>query len=144
MNNNAVPAVNSLTTGDLEWMLTHADYFRVDELDNSLAAFLVGFSEGSSYPSVNYQWFASRYAAFAYIDRIVVDPGKRRSGSASRLYADFFKRLARRSGLATCEVNLKPENPASMAFHTALGFERTGTQDSADGAKTVAMLECRL
>jgi predicted GNAT superfamily acetyltransferase len=39
-----------------------------------------------------------------------------------------------------CEVNLAPPNPASDAFHAALGFAEVGTVVIEGGAKTVRYL----
>ena len=141
MNNAAVPAVNALSIDELTWLCEHAHYCRVDDAGDGITAFLIGFAEGSDYESVNYRWFADRYAAFAYVDRIVVHPARRRRGSARRLYADFFQQLAAKSGRATCEVNIRPPNPVSLAFHETLGFEQVGSQESEGGTKTVALLE---
>ncbi len=40
----------------------------------------------------------------------------------------------------TCEVNLVPPNPGSLAFHHRLGFERMGELQHIPGEKEVAML----
>ena len=44
----------------------------------------------------------------------------------------------------TCEVNLRPPNPGSMAFHRAMGFDEVGTQNTEGGSKTVSLLVKRL
>ena len=57
------------------------------------------------------------------------------------LYAAVFAE-AERLGLpeVTCEVNLDPPNPGSLAFHERLGFERLGSQATKGGSVTVALL----
>jgi len=40
----------------------------------------------------------------------------------------------------TCEVNLRPENDASISFHSCLGFVEVGRQMTEGGAKEVALL----
>ena len=42
----------------------------------------------------------------------------------------------------TCEVNIEPPNPASLAFHSRLGFSEVDRQDT--GYATVTLLARRL
>jgi predicted GNAT superfamily acetyltransferase len=39
-----------------------------------------------------------------------------------------------------CEVNQNPPNPASDAFHAALGFAEVGSASVYDGSRTVRYL----
>jgi predicted GNAT superfamily acetyltransferase len=39
-----------------------------------------------------------------------------------------------------CEVNVRPRNDASLAFHEAIGFREVGQQDTDGGAKRVSLL----
>jgi predicted GNAT superfamily acetyltransferase len=41
-----------------------------------------------------------------------------------------------------CEVNIQPPNPASLAFHTRIGFRDIGRQAFVPGRKEVVYLEC--
>ena len=61
-----------------------------------------------------------------------------RRGFAKRLYRDLIERamLAGQS-FVTCEIDSDPPNPASDAFHTALGFSQVGTATIHAGLKTV-------
>ena len=43
-------------------------------------------------------------------------------------------------GEVTCEVNLEPPNPASLAFHARLGFRQVGEQVTKGGSVRVALL----
>jgi hypothetical protein len=43
-----------------------------------------------------------------------------------------------------CEVNADPPNPASDAFHTALGFAEVGSASIHAGSKTVRYLARRI
>ena len=40
----------------------------------------------------------------------------------------------------TCEVNIEPPNPASLAFHARMGFDRVGEQSTKGGEVVVALL----
>ncbi len=107
----------------------------------NVAAFLLAFDQDADYDSPNYLWFRERYPRFVYVDRIVVAPAMRKRGLANRLYEDLF-RVANDAGhdRVVCEVNSDPPNPASDAFHAALGFVEVGQASIHDGTKTVRYL----
>jgi predicted GNAT superfamily acetyltransferase len=104
-------------------------------------AFLLAFEQDADYDSPNFVWFRERLARFVYIDRVVVAPPARGRGHARRLYDELFER-ARAAGhdQVVCEVNAEPPNPASDAFHAALGFREIGQAAIHDGRKTVRYL----
>jgi predicted GNAT superfamily acetyltransferase len=105
-------------------------------------ALLLTFDQAADYDSVNYLWFRERYPAFVYVDRVVVADRARGRGLARRLYDDLFA-AAKAAGhdRIVCEVNSDPPNPASDAFHAALGFVPVGTGQIHGGKKTVTYLE---
>ncbi len=104
-------------------------------------AFLLAFDQAADYDSPNFLWFRTRYLRFIYVDRIVVSSSARGQGHARRLYEDLFA-ATRRAGhdLIVCEVNSRPPNPASDAFHAALGFHEVGRAAIHDGRKAVRYL----
>ena len=107
----------------------------------SLEAFLLAFDQDADYDSPNFLWFKSRYDRFVYVDRIVVAPEARGRGHARTLYDDLFARAARAGhDRVVCEINSEPPNPASDAFHAALGFAEVGSAVIHGGAKTVRYL----
>lgn len=140
LNEAAVPAVNSMPPADLRDLLARALVADVAEVDGSVAGFVVCLGEGLSYGSDNYRWFSARYAAFAYIDRAVVDAGQRDGGLGTALYDSVETRLTGRRPVLTCEVNEEPPNPASMRFHMRRGFEPVGRQRTEGGRKSVVLL----
>ncbi len=100
-------------------------------------ALLLAFDQGADYDSPNFLWFRERHARFVYVDRIVVAPAARGRGHARRLYEHLFDRArAAGHGQIVCEVNADPPNPASDAFHAALGFRQVGSA-TLPGGKTV-------
>lgn len=105
-------------------------------------ALLLAFDQDADYDSVNYLWFRGRFDRFVYVDRVVVADAARGRGLARRLYDDLFA-AARAAGHAriVCEVNSDPPNPASDAFHAALGFVPVGAAQIHGGKKTVTYLE---
>lgn len=141
INQAEVPAVGDIPLSRLEWFHEVAAYLRLAAVEGEPAGFLLGLRPGLDYASENYRWFSRRYADFCYIDRLAVAAAWRRRGIASALYADI-EAYARTIGapLLACEVNLRPRNDVSLAFHAARGFEEVGRQDTEGGTKTVAML----
>ncbi|MGE0725578.1 MAG: GNAT family N-acetyltransferase, partial [Alphaproteobacteria bacterium] len=100
-------------------------------------AFLLAFDQDADYDSPNFLWFRARLTRFVYVDRVVVAPAARGRGLARALYGDLFE-AARPAAhdRVVCEVNSHPPNPASDAFHAALGFAEIGTAAIHGGAKT--------
>jgi hypothetical protein len=142
MNESAVPHVNSLKIAEMHDLHDQAAYFRVAAAHDhgSISAFLVGLTPDAAYSSPNFLWFCRNYPAFAYIDRIAVAENARRHGLASALYGDFERYFAARFPLLACEINLRPSNPASMAFHLRRGFRQVGSQTIEQDKKEVAMM----
>ena len=108
-------------------------------------ALLLTFDQDADYDSPNFLWFRARYPTFVYVDRVVVADSARGRGLAKALYDDLFA-AATSAGheRIVCEVNSDPPNPASEAFHAALGFVPVGTAEIHGGQKTVTYLERRL
>lgn len=106
------------------------------------AGFVVTMAGDADHDSGNFAWFAERYEAFGYLDRIVVHEDFRRRGLASRVYDEVEARVAETAPLLALDVNSEPPNPASLAFHAARGYERVGERDFGD--HRVALLVKRL
>ena len=68
----------------------------------------------------------------------------RRRGVASSLYRDFFHFAGPRTALVTCEVNTRPVNAESLAFHESFEFREVGSQETDGGAKTVSLMAVEL
>ncbi len=141
LNEAAVPTVNSVPLSRMAWFLDVAPYFRVAEVDNDIAGFLIGLVPGIDYVSMYYRWFCDRYEHFAYIDRVVVAERNRGQRIGWQFYTDFL-RFAKenRAPCLVCEVNVEPPNPGSMAFHKAFGFDQISTLSNEDGSKVVATM----
>src|SRR5450830_769908 len=140
LNDAAAPAVPITSIDDMAGLLRVAGFASaaVDEADESaVLGFVIGMRPGSEYASENYRYFQGRGTDFLYVDRIVVREATRGSGIGRVLYASVFE-LARAEGRTevTCEVNLLPPNPESLAFHARLGFERVGEQDTKNGSRS--------
>ena len=140
LNEAAVRFLSPLDREQLARLRGHAAYHRVLADGDSVAAFLLAFREGAPYASPNYQWFATRYPRFLYIDRVVVAADWQGRGLGQRLYTDLFA-YARDTdaGLVTCEFDIEPPNEPSRRFHAAFGFREVGTQFVGAGGKRVSL-----
>jgi predicted GNAT superfamily acetyltransferase len=113
-------------------------------------ALLIAFDHGAAYDNPNFRWFKDRFPRFVYIDRVVVSEGARGRGLARALYRDLFARAARGGyERVVCEINQAPPNPASDAFHAALGFDAVGSAvlpsaGNPGAGKTVRYFSCAL
>jgi predicted GNAT superfamily acetyltransferase len=142
LNDAAVPAVNALGPEGLAAHVPRCEVAVVVPADDgSPLAFLLALAPGADYPSENYRWFAAHRPGSLYVDRIVVAPHAHGRGLGRLLY-DVVAERAQALGLAeiTCEVNLEPPNPGSLAFHSRLGFAPVGEQVTKEGTVRVALL----
>jgi predicted GNAT superfamily acetyltransferase len=75
------------------------------------------------------------------VDRIVVASTACGRGCARRLYLDLFEHAVRAGhDRIVCEVNTRPPNPESDAFHAALGFIEVSSASIHNDSKTVRYL----
>ena len=136
-------ALNNLFAAELSYL----DEARLDHLlaqaflarkVGDVEALLLTFDQDADYDSPNFVWFRQRYPRFVYVDRVVTDERARGRGHARRLYQHLFE-MAHEAGhtVIACEVNSEPPNPASDAFHAALGFRAVGGSAIHGGKKIV-------
>ena len=141
LNNSHTPHVNALTEEEFAWLVAHAGYFRVAADAGGIAGFVLCLPAGTEYWSGNYRWFTERYTDFLYLDRVVVSPGVRRGGVGRALYDDVHTTAAGRWLRIVLEVNLRPPNPVSTAFHEAMRYRAVGVREYDEGQKAVQMYE---
>lgn len=141
LNDAAYPAVPITSADEMAALLATAGFTLAARDGGTLIGFVIGMRPGAGYSSENYRFFDARSSDFLYVDRIVIDASRRGVGTGRGLYEAVFA-LAREEGLreVTCEVNLDPPNPESLAFHARMGFERVGEQETKNGSVTVALL----
>ncbi|TIL82845.1 MAG: GNAT family N-acetyltransferase [Mesorhizobium sp.] len=139
----AILALNNEHAAELSWLEAERLSFLLGEAFyarriGALEAFIMTFDQDADYDSPNFLWFRERYPRFVYVDRVVVAAAARGRGHARRLYEDLFEHVARSGqAIVTCEVNADPPNPASDAFHAALGFAEVGDAVIHGGKKAV-------
>ena len=142
LNAEAVPDVNALTEQEMAAVRAKCDVALVaTDPGGTIIAFLLSLGSGEDYASENYVWFESRGVAHQYIDRIVVSAQAKGTGVGRAMYESVFQRaLERGANEITCEVNVMPPNPGSLAFHERMGFRRIGEQDTKGGTVRVALM----
>jgi len=142
LNNEAAPAVNLLSEDELSALFAMCDVALVaTDRDSAVIAFVLSLGGGQPYESENYQWFEKREVRHQYIDRIVVGSPAKGSGIGRALYESIFERARERGATdVTAEVNVRPHNPGSIAFHERLGFRQLAEQETKDGTVRVALL----
>lgn len=142
LNNGATPHVNALNEEEFAWLANRAKYFRVLEDAGGVAGFVLCVPSGLDYWSENYRWFTRRYSEFLYLDRVIVAERARRMGVGRAMYDDLHATAVAADWLrVTLEVNLRPPNPVSVAFHEKLGYRAVGVREYEDGKKIVQMYE---
>lgn len=140
INDAAYPAVPLTPASELAELIALSRLTLVAD-DGEPAGFVVAIAPGAEYASENYAFFSARSRDFLYVDRIVLAERLRGRGVGPRLYAAVAD-VARAEGATevTCEVNVRPANPGSLAFHAREGFVEVGRQATKGGAVEVALL----
>ena len=123
INNDAVPAVNSLNVSELLDIVDISQKTWVVEEEDTIGGVLIVIGPGESYRSTNYSWLDSQFTNFCYVDRIVIDPTNKRKGYGRLLYLALEEHAIHvGADVLLCEVNVEPENPQSLSFHASLGW----------------------
>ena len=135
---NEIHEINQENSPDVGDIPSIKEFKELIELSEEIYVFkdkdkIIGFTllmrEGSSYKSENYKFISSQYDRFLYVDRIAIQSNYRRRGLAETIYKKAIND-AKRLGLdLLCEVNTRPRNDISLAFHSKMGFREIGTQD---------------
>lgn len=137
INQGEVPAVGTETLEDLAGIAEQSLIALVVELDDEIAGFCLVLAPGADYDSLNYRWFSERYDDFVYLDRVAFPAAHQGHGLGRAIYAEVERLAAERRPTAThftLEVNLRPRNDQSLAFHDRLGFVEVGQQETDYGA----------
>jgi len=140
LNEASVHFLSPLSMDGLLQLHGASNWHRVVDIEGRVAAFLLTLPEGASYESVNYRWFAARYARFLYVDRVVVAEARQGLGLGRSLYEELFAH-ARAAGVPriTAEFDVEPPNEASRRFHASFGFVEVGSETIRDGKKRVSL-----
>jgi hypothetical protein len=139
LNAESVAVLSPMGTDRLRLLAGMAHLHLVAVDPTGVIGFLMAFVDGSSYDSVNYRWFASRFRRFLYLDRMVVATSLRGCGVGHAFHV-AAEQHAVATGLAWLvgEIDLDPPNPVSLSYHERLGFVEVGRQ-ALPGGKVVSM-----
>ena len=153
LNNEWVPEVSELDADRLDHILGQASLALLavdpgpDGADDQLLGLVIVIAPGADYDSPNYRFFegagvpGAEGTEFRYVDRIIVATAAHRRGVGRLLYDAVFDHAAVEGApRVTCEVNVDPPNPVSLAFHSSLGFAEVGRQSNYGGEVTVAFM----
>jgi uncharacterized protein len=141
LNNAAVPAVSEVDQTRLRHLIAQSPIALIttstaDGSPEEITGFCLVMGPGADYDSVNFTWFAQRYERFIYLDRVVVDPVHHGQGLGRALYEEVIARSQKIMPEAEefcLEVNLRPRNDQSLAFHDRMGFTEVGQQETPYG-----------
>ena len=130
INEENIPEVGSLAEiEDFKARVNWSENIFVYKCEDIIKAFVLCMREGQAYKSPNYEYLSNRFQKFLYVDRIAVQKEFRRKGIAEKIYSTVIDKGKQNNLDILCEVNTRPSNEASMAFHQKMGFEEIGTND---------------
>ena len=139
LNNDHAQELSWLEPARLQHLVEQA--FLARRIGN-LDAFLLAFDQGARLRQPEFPLVPRR--AFRALSMSTASwslSSARGRGHARRLYDDLFRHaVAAGHERVVCEVNTQPPNPASDAFHAALGFVEVGAASIYDGSRTVRYL----
>ena len=130
INQENIPEVGDLSElEDFRARVNLSKNIFVYKWEDIIKAFVLCMREGQPYNSPNYQYISSRFEKFLYVDRIAVQEKFRRKGLAEKIYSTVIDKGKENNLDILCEVNTRPSNKPSMAFHQKMGVEEIGTND---------------
>ncbi len=140
LNQKNIPELGYLLNSEVLTSLIKNAFLTITlKEENKIIGFCLLFKNGSSYDSPNYSYFNNKYDKFIYVDRVVVASDFTGNGGGKLMYDHVFEMADNEQLIICCEVNEKPLNEVSLAFHRRLGFNKT--HEKVYTKKKVAFLE---
>ena len=105
------------------------------ENSESALGYALAFHREAPYDGEEFLVMRSALAEpFVYIDQVAVAAGHKGRGIGRALYEELERGAGRRRiRFLCCEVNTKPSNPDSSAFHKRMGFEFAAALATSEG-----------
>lgn len=141
LNSRARPNVAALDDAELARLDALSDAHVVVLEGDAILGYALTFARDDAYDGEEFLTFRSQIAQpFTYIDQVVVSQSVQRSGVGRLLYEAIERASAIRGAFTLCcEVNTVPPNPASLAFHSRLGFGSLGSLATRDGRRVTLL-----
>lgn len=108
-----------------ESILKKSPYCYVDEIENSIAGFLLAYPNDLIEPKDEiHSYLIKKYPEedFVYIFQVAIDPKYQRKGVGEKLYKQLFDDTKMIKKVVVTSKN--PYNVASEKFHLKLGFKK--------------------
>ena len=124
INRTSIPNVFELNAHEFSLLLNLCEYSKVINFNNEIAGYIFVVGRGQAYDGEEYNWFCENLNdEFLYVDQIAIGGKWQGMGCGRALYKDLENYAVNHQKTAlVCEVNYKPLNQSSMAFHKRLGF----------------------
>jgi predicted GNAT superfamily acetyltransferase len=135
VNASGRPGVARLDDAELARLLSLPNEHLVATDEGAAFAYALAFHRAAPYDGEEFRVLRSALTQpFIYIDQVAVAAGSRGRGMGRALYAEL-ERIAYQHKIRVlcCEVNSRPANPASLAFHQRMGFEFLASLAVSDG-----------
>ncbi len=132
INQESMLNVFELNANEFFHLFELCEYAKVIEIDHKVAGYIFVLGKGLEYDGEEYNWFCENLGNdFLYIDQVAIGGIWRGIGCGKKLYKDLENYAARNQKNAlVCEVNYKPLNQDSMAFHERLGFKEISRMET--------------
>ena len=144
INAQSIPGVAVLDNVELLRLMSLPNAHRAAKsADNRVVGYVLAFPDHAEYDGEEFEALQRLCPrSFLYVDQVAVEATMRRNGVAVSLYSALERdaRYAAMSALC-CEVNLKPPNPTSVAFHLSMGFEASGELETEDSRLVSLMIK---
>ena len=135
INRESRPGVAALEEAELARLLSLPQAHLVATRGSEVVGYLLAFHRDAPYDGEEFLALRAILSVpYLYLDQVAVAPGLRHTGVGRSLYEQIGS-VARAAGVGMlcCEVNRRPPNPGSRAFHGKLGFRPVGRLATRDG-----------
>ena len=124
INRSALNGVSEMDNAYYDLLVAESAIFHVIEVNEEIVGYVCALAHEAAYDGEEFLWFRKHITGnFLYIDQLAISKPYRYKGLGKKLYSDLEK-LSTHMNITTlvCDVNYKPFNTESQAFHRRLGF----------------------